>query len=392
MKTNAALSLRWQIILTFLASGFLAVGTTVLLLFIAATVGSMLPPLGWLLNFLQNTVGFWPVVFTATVVLLFVWYIVLSQPLIRYIEAMSRAMNEVARGNYDVTLPPRRHDELGVLGHNLTAMAQQVKLSLARERQANQARYELITAVSHDLRTPLTAVLGYLQLIDEDRYRDEVELRYYVDMAYEKSRQLKRLIDQLFEFTRTSHGGLVLRPVAINPAELLEQVAEAFVPALQEAGMVYRLRLPEERATIHADPDLLVRVLENLISNAIRYGREGKVVELELEVRQAERAVLLRVANRGKPIPVHQLEHIFDSFYRGEGSRSGRTGGAGLGLAIVKNIVTLHGGAVRAINETDRTVFEVRLPMGGPPPALGPGPGAGPGGAVLTRGAVERTG
>ncbi len=373
LRARNALSLRWQIVLTFLASGVLAVGTTVVLLFMAATVGSMLPPLNFMLNFLASTVGVWPVIFAVTVVLLFVWYLLLSQPMIRYIEALSRATNEVAQGKYDVTLPPRGADELGILGQNLTAMAEQVKLSLVRERQANQARYELITAVSHDLRTPLTSVLGYLQLIDEDRYRDEVELRYYVDMAYEKSKQLKRLIDQLFEFTRTSHGGIVLRPVAINPAELLEQVAEEFVPALREADMEYRLRLPEERATIHADPDLLVRVLENLISNAIRYGREGKVVELELEVRRAERAALLRVANRGSPIPAHQLEHIFDSFYRGERSRSGRTGGAGLGLAIVKNIVTLHGGTVRAINETDRTVFEVRLPMGAPAGLAGPG-------------------
>lgn len=337
------------------------------LLVAAATLASVLPPLRALLSFLSATVGAWPVMLLVCLVLFFGWYILLSQPLIRYIEAMSRAMDEVARGNFEVTLPPRGLDELGLLGQNLVAMSRQVKSSLERERQATQARYELITAVSHDLRTPLTSVLGYLQLIDEDKYRDEVELRYYVDMAYEKARQLKRLIDQLFEFTRTSHGALVLRPVPINPAELLEQVAEEFVPALRQADMEYRLRLPEARVTIHADPDLLVRVLENLISNAIRYGREGKLVELELDVDRAGRSVLIRVANRGNPIPVHQLEHIFESFYRGERSRSGKTGGAGLGLAIVKNIVTLHGGSVRAINETDRTVFEVRLPFGAAP-------------------------
>ena len=363
MKTSGGLSLRWRLILTFIASGALAVLSTGMLLLVAAALSSVFDPFTALLSFLAETVGVLPVSALVCLVLFFAWYMLLSQPLIRYIEAMSRAMGEVARGNYEVTLPPRGSDELGLLGQNLVEMGRQLKVSLARERQANQARYELITAVSHDLRTPLTSVLGYLQLIDEDKYRDEVELRYYVDMAYDKARQLKRLIDQLFEFTRTSHGGLVLRPVTINPAELLEQVAEAFVPALREADMEYRLRLPADRVTVNADPDLLVRVLENLISNAIRYGREGKLVELEMEVDRAGRAVLIRVANRGNPIPVHQLEHIFDSFYRGERSRSGKTGGAGLGLAIVKNIVTLHGGSVRAINETDRTVFEVRLPI-----------------------------
>jgi len=363
LKTSGGLSLRWRLILTFIASGALAVLSTGMLLLVAAALSSVFDPFTALLSFLAETVGVLPVSALVCLVLFFAWYMLLSEPLIRYIEAMSRAMGEVARGNYEVTLPPRGSDELGLLGQNLVEMGRQLKVSLARERQANQARYELITAVSHDLRTPLTSVLGYLQLIDEDKYRDEVELRYYVDMAYDKARQLKRLIDQLFEFTRTSHGGLVLRPVTINPAELLEQVAEAFVPALREADMEYRLRLPADRVTVNADPDLLVRVLENLISNAIRYGREGKLVELEMEVDRAGRAVLIRVANRGNPIPVHQLEHIFDSFYRGERSRSGKTGGAGLGLAIVKNIVTLHGGSVRAINETDRTVFEVRLPI-----------------------------
>lgn len=344
------------------ASGILAGVTTMSLVVLAAYMSSALPLVGGLLRFLESSVGAVPVMLVVGLVLFFLFYVVLSQPTIRYIEQMSRAMEQVAEGNYDIALPDRAPDELGMLGRHMEAMAQQVKSSIVRERQSNLARQELVTSVSHDLRTPLTSILGYLQLIDEDKYRDEIELRYYVDIAYEKGKQLKRLIDQLFEFTRTSHGGISLRPIPINPGELLQQVAEAFVPALQEAGMEYRLRLPPERASVMADPDLLVRVLENLITNAIRYGKEGKVVELELAVEPATGAVLMRVANRGNRIPEHEIPRLFETFYRVERSRSGSTGGAGLGLAIVKNIVTLHGGSVRAYNEADRTVFEVRLP------------------------------
>lgn len=360
------LSLRWRLVGTLVGSVFLAGFTTLLLVFLVIPVAQVVPPVKWLLIALAQTVGEIPVMLITGIVLSFAYYILLSQPTIRYLEEMSRAMGQVARGDFDISLPPRGPDELGQLGRRLQNMAHQLKAAIERERQADQARYELITAVSHDLRTPLTSVLGYLQLIDEDRYRDEVELRYYVDMAYGKSKQLKRLIDQLFEFTRTSHGGLKLRPVEINPAELLEQVAEEFVPALQEAGMEYRLSLPEERLTLRADPDLMVRVLENLISNAIRYGREGKVVELELAEDRRAGLVLIRVANRGNPIPEHELARIFESFYRVERSRSGKTGGAGLGLAIVRNIVTLHGGGVQAYNEGDRTVFQIHLPAKGP--------------------------
>lgn len=360
------LSLRWRLVGTLVGSMFLAGFSTVLLVLLAMPISELFPPVRWFLTALDSAIGAFPVMLITGIVLSFGYYILLSQPTIRYIEEMSRAMGQVARGDFDVSLPPRGSDELGQLGRRLQNMAHQLKIAIDREREADQARYELITAVSHDLRTPLTSVLGYLQLIDEDRYDDEVELRYYVDMAYGKSKQLKRLIDQLFEFTRTSHGALKLRPVEINPAELLEQVAEEFVPVLQEAGMEYKLSLPEDRLTLRADPDLLVRVLENLISNAIRYGRDGKVVELELAEEPRAGLVLIRVANRGNPIPEHELSHIFESFYRVERSRSGKTGGAGLGLAIVRNIVTLHGGGVQAYNEGDRTVFQIHLPARGP--------------------------
>lgn len=345
-----------------LASLFLAAATTAALLAIAAVLEQAVPLVRDVLGLLSDLLGIWTVVILAAMVLTVVYYILLSEPMIRYIEQMSRAMNNVALGHFDIALP-HRTDELGELGQNMVAMSQRLKASIAQERQANQARYELITSVSHDLRTPLTSILGYLALIDEDRYKDEVELRYYVDIAYEKGRQLKRLIDQLFEFTRTSHGSMTLRPQPLNPAELLEQVAEEFVPALKDAGMIYRLNLPQERAVIQADPDLLVRVLENLIANAIQYGREGKVVELELALIPAEGVAAIRVANRGNRIPDHELPHLFETFYRVERSRSGKTGGAGLGLAIARNITRMHGGSIQAYNEYERTVFEVRLPM-----------------------------
>jgi signal transduction histidine kinase len=318
------------------------------------------PAIDKLIFMLRYGVGATPTMVIIGSVLSVFYFFLLSHQTVKYIEALNAAVHEITQGNLDAPVPLKRQDELGRLAANLALMASQLKVAMAEERRAERTKHDLITSVSHDLRTPLTSMLGYLELVDQDRYRDEVELRHYVGVAYDKSRQLKRMIDQLFEFTRTSHGSLRFKPVEINLAELLEQLAEEFLPAMQAAGMACRLVIPPERIIAMVDSDLLVRVFENLMSNAIRYGRAGKQVDLELE--QQGEQISVRVANHGEPIPEWEVSHIFEKFYRVEKSRSERTGGAGLGLAIAKNIVELHEGSIFAYNEPGRTVFEVRIP------------------------------
>jgi len=347
-------------IAAFLASLALAGLCAYLLLGLAYTLIDY-PIFADLFYGLNATVGRVPVMVVTGFALFVAFFFLLSHGTIRRIEQLNRAVHRIARGELDVTIPVRTDDELGHLARNLEVMTQQLQRSMDEERRAQQARHELITSVSHDLRTPLTSVLGYLSLIERDRYRDEVELRHYTDLAYAKAQQLQRLVEQLFELTRTSHGGLRLSVVPVNLGELLEQLAEEFVPALEAAGMHYRLTLPEERVTAAVDPDLMVRVLENLVTNAIRYGREGRQVDLAL-FRDGGH-VVVQVANYGEPIPERDLPYLFESFYRVEKSRSHETGGAGLGLAIARNIVLLHGGCITAFNEAGRTVFEVRLPV-----------------------------
>ncbi|MEG3068318.1 MAG: HAMP domain-containing sensor histidine kinase [Syntrophaceticus schinkii] len=146
----------------------------------------------------------------------------------------------------------------------------------------NGPKNELITSVSHDLRTPLTSILGYLDRSTVTSTKDEVELRYYVNIAYHKSQRLKKMIDDLFEFTRMSYVGMKSKPELIDLGELLGQLAEESVPLFREADMEYRLSVPREKITVLADGDLLARVFDNLVSNGIRYGKTGKYVDLEL--------------------------------------------------------------------------------------------------------------
>lgn len=354
-------AIRYKMILAFALSLALSVIGVNALLILAYGLRDF-PLFGAILRLARDSSSAMPIALITGIALFVVIFFALSSETIRFIEELHAAIHEISNGDFAVAVPGRTQDELGRLAEDLSAMVLRLRTLIRQERNAEQAKYDLITSVSHDLRTPLTSILGYLALVDNDQYVDEVELRHYVAVAHSKGRQLQRMIDQLFEFTRTSHGAVRLHSREVNLAELIEQLAEEFVPQLQSAGMNYNLRLPSGKVVVPADPDLLVRVFENLISNAIRYGEVGSVIDLELE--RADTAAVVRVISGGEPIPEADLPRLFESFYRVEKSRSVATGGAGLGLAIAKNIVDLHKGTIIAYAGTDqRNVFEVRLPL-----------------------------
>lgn len=177
--------------------------------------------------------------------------------------------------------------------------------------------------MSHDLRTPLTSILGYLRLISEDRYKDEVELRYYTDIAYTKSRRLERMVNDLFDYTQMSYGQSRLNRSKINITDLISQLAADFSFQLREANMEIRLSYQKEVAMTLADGDKLMRALENLISNAILYSKYGKFIDVI--VNQSTEHVILQIMNDGMPISSADLPYIFERFYRAEKSRSEHT-------------------------------------------------------------------
>jgi signal transduction histidine kinase len=205
-----------------------------------------------------------------------------------------------------------------------------------------------------------------LGLIEQDGYRDEVELRHYVSIAYDKSQRLHELIDDLFEYTRMRHGGMPMRTTRFNLTELLGQLLTQHRLGLQQAGMTASLTAPQAAVDVVGDPDKLVRVFENLLTNAMRYGRDGHRVDVA--VRAAAGFAEVDVVNYGEPISAADLPYIFERFYRADKSRTeGAEGasGSGLGLAIAKGIVDKHGGAIVAYSDAGSTMFQVRLPLAG---------------------------
>jgi len=356
--------IRWKIVWLFFLSAALSVATSFLLYLLALWLhySKGMLPLPTLFRTMERNFGAIPVLSIAAVALFICFVILLSWRHIRYLVQISEAVQLLAQGKLEHRIPVRTKDELGELANNINQMSGQLLQSIEEERLAVKGKNELITNVSHDLRTPLTSIMGYLQLIDEDRYRDEVELRHYVNITYEKSRRLNRLVNDLFEYTRMGYGQTILTRNEINIIELIGQIAADFSLQLQEADMELQITAPDEKVMISADGDKLMRVFDNLISNAMKYGKEGKNIHIKLE-KEASASVVVQIVNYGPPIPAHDLPYIFERLYRVEKSRSDETGGTGLGLAIVKSIIELHQGSITITSDEHETVFEVRLPI-----------------------------
>jgi len=312
-----------------------------------------------LLKNLQSWIGVLPLGAVAGFAFFILFFFLLSRGSILYMEKISRTVQKISLGKLDAVLPPRSPDELGELAENINRMTARLKSSLEEERNAERTKNELIAGVSHDLRTPLTSILGYLELIGGSGEKEPAEIRRYADIALQKSRQLKTLIDDLFEYASVQQGTMKFQPSRIDLGDLLAQLAEEFVPTFQAEERTFRLKTGETRSPVLADGDLIVRVFENIFANAVRYGRRGGVVEVEL-ARNGPWTVV-RVANDGEPIPPEDLSRVFDRFFQGGRSQREKNEGSGLGLAIAKSIVELHGGTISAESDERRTVFEVRL-------------------------------
>ena len=234
-------------------------------------------------------------------------------------------------------------------------------------------RSDLITYLAHDLKTPLTSVIGYLSLIDEVPEMPEPQRVRYVGVALDKALRLERLVNEFFDITRYNLTHIELELAPVDLAFLLAQVADEFYPALAAHGNAAHVEVegtartaedPGEPLVVEADAARLARVFGNLIKNAIAYSDEGTPVELS--ARREGEGVVVEVSDTGATIPSHKLRSIFDKFYRLDESRGSATGGAGLGLAIAREIVELHGGTISAASEAGRTTFTVTLPAPGP--------------------------
>ncbi|WP_055666867.1 sensor histidine kinase [Desnuesiella massiliensis] len=273
-------------------------------------------------------------------------FIFVTNKKMRYIEEISEGVAEIAKGKLDYRIKNKGKDELNELAWNINHMAEEIENKIENERRAEKTKNELVTNVSHDLRTPLTSVMGYIGLVKEGKYETEEQMQDYLNIAFNKAEKLKVLIEDLFEYTKLSNEGVKLYKAQVNLKEFIEQLIDEMIPICEENSLNIIKELTEERIYVSVDPGKMLRVLENLLTNAIKYSYKPGNIKVFLE-KEHNKAVIC-VENKGDNISSEKIHKLFERFYRLDEARNTSSGGSGLGLAIAKNIVELHGGSIWA--------------------------------------------
>lgn len=271
-------------------------------------------------------------------------------------------LHYIANGHLDHRINFHLSGNTQTVVESINALVDSVIDSIEEERAIEHSKDELITNVSHDLRTPLTSILGYLGLIQDKQYHSEEDLLKYTEIAYLKSKQMKSLVDNLFEYTKVQQTGTQLSYNRIDVDQMLEQLVASFELEANKHNLVITADGNDSQLFIEADAEKLGRVFNNLIANAIKYGVGGKHIYLKAMKKNDDEAVI-EVINDGPKIPKESLNQIFERFYRVEGSRNKDTGGAGLGLAIAQSIVQLHGGYIDVTSDDELTTFAIHIPI-----------------------------
>lgn len=277
----------------------------------------------------------------------------------KYFKEINRGIDSLVNEDaQDIALPAElasTERKINSIRHTLTKRKTDAEL-------AEQRKNDLVMYLAHDLKTPLSSVIGYLTLLrDEGQISDELRERY-LSISLDKAERLEDLINEFFEITRFNLSNITLVYGKINLTRMLEQLAYEFKPMLAEKNLKLEFEL-QPNIFVLCDANKLQRVFDNLLRNAVSYCNADTTIKIIAE--QVEDQALIKVMNEGNTIPKERLERIFEQFYRLDVSRSSATGGAGLGLAIAKKIVELHHGQITVHSADDLTCFEVSLPLVG---------------------------
>jgi two-component system sensor histidine kinase VanS len=274
----------------------------------------------------------------------------------KYFDEVSTGIDKlVEESNDEITLSP----ELDFMENKLNQIKNNLEKKKKAAIEAEQRKNDLVVYLAHDIKTPLTSVIGYLSLLDEAPDMPPEQKAKYVGITLEKAYRLEQLIDEFFEITRFNLQTIVLNKEKINLLFMLQQMADEFYPMLAPQEKKVFVNVPDN-LTLWGDADKLARVFNNILKNAIAYSYENSCIDIS--AKQQDKNIVITFTNQGNPIPPEKLETIFERFYRLDTSRSTNTGGAGLGLAIALEIANAHGGNIFVQSNTEKTVFTVVLP------------------------------
>lgn len=282
-------------------------------------------------------------------------YIFIGRPL-RYLDEVIVASEKLANPTEEQII---LSEAMKTVQDDLNEVRENAVRSAKIAKEAEQRKNDLIVYLAHDLKTPLTSVIGYLTLLRDETEISETLREKYLAISLDKAERLEELINEFFEITRFNLSNIELQKSNVNLTRMLEQIAFEFKPMLLAKGMECTLDAPAD-VMMKCDANKMQRVFDNILRNAVFYSYENSVVEIA--VNQDEKETSIRFINSGDTIPEEKLGRLFEQFYRLDYARGTNSGGAGLGLAIARQIVTLHGGTINAESENEKIEFTVIIP------------------------------
>jgi signal transduction histidine kinase len=300
------------------------------------------------------------IIIAMSIILFIFIFFRLANRRINYIHEISESVDRISGGDLDTPIALSGNDELTSLAENINLMSQSIKERNEYEEKIERSKKELITNMSHDLRTPLTSIIGYLNLIKDEKYEDEHKLKEYVEICFNKSQQLKLLINRLFEYSKLTSETISLEKVNLDVNRFITQLRGEYAHLVENNDLTFEIELDKNKPIIYADPLLVVRVFENLIYNAVKYAKKpGKLI---IESKKEKGFVIITFSNtiNEKSFKKGDMENIFDRmFIKDKARNEGKS--SGLGLAISREIVELNGGKIWSTIEGKKIIFWIKF-------------------------------
>ncbi|MEK4300713.1 HAMP domain-containing sensor histidine kinase [Oceanobacillus sp. FSL W8-0428] len=282
----------------------------------------------------------------------------------RFLTQLKRMNIEIRRavdGNVKTRLLTKHDKELNEFVFSINELVEQLEKIQVHSIKSEKARKGILSGISHDIRTPLTSIIGYVDALKDDIAASEVEKKAYIEIISRKANGLKQLLDELFHLAKIDADEITLKAEQLDFAEITRESLIEFLPDLKKENIELKTVIPEEKCIITADHLSLKRIVGNLIKNALYYGREGKILGIELT--ETPKDYQLLVWDQGPGIADKDVIHVFERMYRGDQSRNQLYGRSGLGLSIAKALVEKHHGKIWVESiPWERTAFGFSIP------------------------------
>ncbi|WP_312060241.1 HAMP domain-containing sensor histidine kinase [Anaerotignum sp.] len=279
---------------------------------------------------------------------------------IKYLKYISNSVTNINTQQYLNPIEVKGNDEISQLAYDINTMSERLKENYEKEKKQEEAKNELIVAISHDLKTPLTSIIGYLELLNNGKESFEKSQQEFLEIAYEKSKNLSKLIEELFEYTKLSNNYMKLNKVSFNVAILVNQIVGEYVLFFSEKDIKVEIECDKNELICEIDVQKFIRVIENLLKNAEKYSYRNSTFKIIMG--EDDENIKLSFMNEGHNISKDDLLKIFDEMYRIDKSRNAEQEGSGLGLPISKKIIELHGGKIWAECNGNKICFNIELP------------------------------